>query len=141
VSSQDIAQAAFDCLAAEKSPNTDLFVLGPNLYSMDEVSDRFPICCHFASTNIVYSYIQALKLLSSVLGREIKHRRHTVAEQEEFYKTRFGFPPIFAEVLASMDGLAAQGKEELVNEPEDKKFIGKVTLLEYFENNRALWIK
>jgi len=38
VSSEDIGQAAFDYLTAEKSPNTDVFVLGPTLYSNDEVS-------------------------------------------------------------------------------------------------------
>jgi len=47
-----------------------------------------------------------------------------------------------AALLAGMDALVAQGTEEsLFNKPEGKKFVEKVTLLEYIEKNRALWIK
>ncbi|KAF4616722.1 hypothetical protein D9613_008440 [Agrocybe pediades] len=120
VACEDIAQAAFEMLTAGESPNKDIYVLGPTLYSNDE----------------------ALALLSSVLGREIKHRRNTVAEQEEFYKTKFAFPPELAKVLSQRDKQIADGfQESLVNEPEDKKFIGKKTLLQYFQENSELWTK
>ena len=38
ISCDDIAEGAFDMFAAEVPPNTDRLVLGPKLYSMDEVS-------------------------------------------------------------------------------------------------------
>ena len=34
----DIARAAYDALVDEKSPNTDYYVVGPTLYTYDEVS-------------------------------------------------------------------------------------------------------
>lgn len=38
VSTEDIAQAAFEALTAEISPNKDIFVLGPELLTYDEAS-------------------------------------------------------------------------------------------------------
>ena len=38
VSTEDIAQAAFDALVSEQSPNKDYYVVGPELFSYDEVS-------------------------------------------------------------------------------------------------------
>lgn len=37
VSAEDIARAAFDAFTAAKSPNKDYFLVGPELYSYDEV--------------------------------------------------------------------------------------------------------
>ena len=37
ISAEDIAQAAFNALTAEKSPNTDYLLVGPELFSYDEV--------------------------------------------------------------------------------------------------------
>ncbi|KAF8970132.1 hypothetical protein BDZ97DRAFT_1792131 [Flammula alnicola] len=119
VSVADIAQAAFEALTAEKSPNKDLVVLGPDLYSYDEVA----------------------KLLSSILGREITHKKNSTEETAKIY-AGFGLSPEYANVLADLEANAAKGKEvELFNSSADKKFIGKHTLLEYFKANRELWIK
>ena len=38
VAVEDIAQAAFNALTAEKAPNKDYFLVGPELWSYDEVS-------------------------------------------------------------------------------------------------------
>ena len=38
VSTEDIAQAAFDALISEQSSNKDYYVVGPELFSYDEVS-------------------------------------------------------------------------------------------------------
>ena len=38
VSAEDIAQAAFDALVSKQSPNKDYYVVGPELFSYDEVS-------------------------------------------------------------------------------------------------------
>ena len=37
VSVNDIAQAAYDALISEKSPNKDYYIVGPELFSFDEV--------------------------------------------------------------------------------------------------------
>jgi uncharacterized protein YbjT (DUF2867 family) len=38
VSTEDIAQAAYDALVSKKSPNKDYYVVGPELFSYDEAS-------------------------------------------------------------------------------------------------------
>jgi uncharacterized protein YbjT (DUF2867 family) len=38
VSAEDIAQAAYDALVSKQSPNKDYYVVGPELFSYDEVS-------------------------------------------------------------------------------------------------------
>ncbi|KAF8970138.1 hypothetical protein BDZ97DRAFT_1792147 [Flammula alnicola] len=119
VSAADIAQAAFEALTAEKSPNKDLAVLGPDLYSYDE----------------------AAKLLSSILGREITHKKSSTEDTAKIY-AGFGLAPEYANFLANLEGNAGKGKEvELFNSSADKKFIGKHSLLDYFKANRELWIK
>lgn len=45
ISSEDISQAAFDALTAEKSSNTDYYLVGPELHSFDEV--RFNMITSF----------------------------------------------------------------------------------------------
>jgi uncharacterized protein YbjT (DUF2867 family) len=37
VSTEDIAQAAFDALVSKQSPNNDYYIVGPELFSFDEV--------------------------------------------------------------------------------------------------------
>lgn len=119
VSVQDIAQAAFEALTAEKSANKDYLLLGPELYSYDE----------------------AVKLLSSILGREITHKRSSVEEQTATMAS-FGLPADLAEALANMQLKVADGSEaEYFNANADQKIVGKHTLKEFFETNRALWIK
>ncbi|KAH9487321.1 Agroclavine dehydrogenase [Psilocybe cubensis] len=123
ISTEDIAQAAFQALTAEPSPNKDIFVLGPELYS----------------------YAEAAEVASSVLGRKIEYKRLTIQEQADFYST-LGVSPDLAKVLAEMDQKIAAGNEEaLFNNPqiasEGRKFIGKHTLRQYFEDNKDLWTK
>ena len=42
VSAEDIAQAAYDALVSKKSPNKDYYIVGPELFTYDEVSK--PTC-------------------------------------------------------------------------------------------------
>ncbi|KAF9559097.1 NAD(P)-binding protein [Agrocybe pediades] len=119
VSSEDIAQAAFNELTAEKISNKEYFVLGPELRSYDE----------------------AVKILSSVIGREITHRKNTVEQQAAEF-TKIGMPEAFSKVLASAQAFVAQGKEAaFMDAPEDRKYVGKRTLEQYFKENRQAWIK
>ena len=50
ISSEDIAQAAFEALTADKSPNREYYVLGPELRSYDEVNPVYsPSSSKFSS--------------------------------------------------------------------------------------------
>ncbi|PPQ79600.1 hypothetical protein CVT25_003480 [Psilocybe cyanescens] len=123
VSTDDVAQAAFEGLTAEKSPNKDIFVVGPELHS----------------------YEDAAKILSSVLGRTITHKRYTVEELADFY-IQIGAPPEYANILAEMNRKVEQGSEEAVFSDstaaaEGRKFVGKHTLLEFFQENKSVWAK
>ncbi|KAF8910421.1 hypothetical protein CPB84DRAFT_1812647 [Gymnopilus junonius] len=117
VSTEDIAQAAFDSLTAEKSPNTDYLIVGPELFSYDE----------------------AVKALSSVIGREITHKKISPAEASAIFIS-IGIPADYAAGLSAMEGRIANGSEvEYFN--AERKIVGKYTLKEYFEANKNLWIK
>jgi festuclavine dehydrogenase len=119
VSTEDISQAAFDALTAEKSPNTDYLLLGPELYSYDE----------------------AAKLLSSIIGREITHKKISIEEQAQALAKR-GLSPELANYLAKIQADVAEGSAAAdFNDNTNRKIVGKHTLKEYLETNRALWIK
>lgn len=79
-----------------------------------------------------------------MLGRIIEYKRFTVEEQADFY-SKYGLNPQFAKALAEMDRKIAEGNEEAVfNDPktasEGRKFVGKHTLRQYFEDNKHFWI-
>jgi len=116
VSTEDIAQAAFDKLTEESSSNADFFLVGPELYTYD----------------------QATELLSEILGRKIVHKRVTEAEAVAIWTT-FGLPETFARALTGIESKTVNGTEELLNEPN--AIIGKKTLREFFTENRSTWIK
>ncbi|KAF4610025.1 hypothetical protein D9613_010529 [Agrocybe pediades] len=119
VSCEDIAQAAFNELTAEKISNKEYFMLGPELHSCSE----------------------AAKILSSVLGREITHRKNTVEQQVEEFK-KMGMPEPVGKALAFAQTSVAEGKEAVfMDEPEDRKYVGKRTLEQYFRENRHVWMK
>ncbi|KAF9554812.1 NAD(P)-binding protein [Agrocybe pediades] len=119
VSCEDIAQAAFNELTAEKISNKEYFMLGPELHSCSE----------------------AAKIISSVLGREITHRKNTVEQQVEEFK-KMGMPEPVGKALAFAQTSVAEGKEAVfMDEPEDRKYVGKRTLEQYFRENRHVWMK
>ncbi|TFK41649.1 hypothetical protein BDQ12DRAFT_646188 [Crucibulum laeve] len=109
VSTQDIAQAAFDALLAEKAPNNEPYVLGP----------------------VLYSYEEAAELLTEILGRKIFYKRRTEAEHRQFFES-FGLPKGYAELLVSMELKVGDGSEEaFFNIEARKKIIGKESLRDY----------
>lgn len=76
-----------------------------------------------------------------MLGREITHKRYSVDELSNLY-TQFGLDPAFSHSLASMEGKASMGSEEaFFNSKDVHKFIGKRTLAEFIEANKALYSK
>ncbi|KAH9487305.1 Agroclavine dehydrogenase [Psilocybe cubensis] len=123
VSTDDIAQVAFECLTATQSPNKDIFVVGPELLSYEDVA----------------------AIASKVLERPIRFKRYTLEEQAAFYIS-LKWDPKYAKFLAELDTKIAQGSEEAVfvdpeTEKNGRKYVGKRTLFEYFVANKKLWIK
>ncbi|KAF9470213.1 NAD(P)-binding protein [Pholiota conissans] len=119
VSTEDIAQVALEALTAEPSLNKDILIFGPELFSHDEVA----------------------KLFSSILGREITHKKITTEALEKIF-AGFGVTQQYAEGYANLEKEVSLGLEEkLFNSTNHQKFIGKRTLEEYIKANRDLWIK
>ncbi|KAJ3517516.1 hypothetical protein NLJ89_g459 [Agrocybe chaxingu] len=114
---EDIAKAAFDALVAEKSPNTDYYVIGPELWSYNEVAAA----------------------LTEILGRKITHRNLTNEEQIALFQY-IGLPKEYAVLLNAHEARVAEGVEEaIVGNP--KAIVGKVKLRDYLEANKDLWKK
>ncbi|KAF4619792.1 hypothetical protein D9613_004937 [Agrocybe pediades] len=119
ISSADVARAAFDTLTTPESIRKDLLIGGPDLITYDE----------------------AAAMLSSVLGRPVKHKRNTPEEQVELY-SKFVSSPEFAKVLVDMEVGAARGVEEAyLKEPPSRLYIGRDKLEDYFKASRNIWIK
>lgn len=79
--------------------------------------------------------------MSSVLGREIIYKRLS-PEQVTGIFTKFGLPEDLANFLVLLERGTAEGVDKDLFENDDpKKRIGKHSLLEYFKENRELWIK
>ncbi|CAA7263556.1 unnamed protein product [Cyclocybe aegerita] len=113
----DIAKAAFDALLAEKSSNSDFYVVGPELLTYD----------------------QATEILSEVIGRKITHT-HITNEQEQGFFRSIGMSPEYAAMLNGMEAaIADDAEEKLVG--TSKTITGTHKLRDYFEANKALWTK
>ncbi|KDR83086.1 hypothetical protein GALMADRAFT_58248 [Galerina marginata CBS 339.88] len=113
----DISKAAFDALVAKESPNTDYYILGPKLYTHDEVA----------------------AILSEVIGRKITHERVT-EEQTIAAFTGLGIPEDYSKMLTGLLVGVANGSEEAIF-TSPKAIIGKVDLREHFEANKKVWAK
>ncbi|KAF5318457.1 hypothetical protein D9619_010663 [Psilocybe cf. subviscida] len=119
VSTHDIAQAAFDCLTVDKLGKQEITLLGPELLTYDD----------------------AAKMLTSILGREITHKRLS-SEQMTGILASVGLPEDLAAFLVSLEQATADGVDsELFKNDDPKKRIGKHSLLEYLKENRELWVK
>ncbi|RDB27510.1 Agroclavine dehydrogenase [Hypsizygus marmoreus] len=116
VSSYDIADVAYKALTDEKSHNTEHIIVGPDLYSCDEVA----------------------ALLSDVLGRKITHKRLSDEEGKAFFAS-FILSKEFVDGMVATHSSAAQGSEEACFRGEVKD-VGKRHLLDYFKENRDLWV-
>ena len=79
--------------------------------------------------------------MSEILGRKITYRRISIDEYKEIF-LELEFEPEYADDLVTVELEAARGiEEDIFNVDEDKKFVGKHTLREYFESNRDIWVK
>ncbi|KAJ2915377.1 hypothetical protein MD484_g5032, partial [Candolleomyces efflorescens] len=124
---QDITQAAFDAIVyegyidPEDEAQSGPILVGPDLISYDEVA----------------------QILTTALGRPIKHRIISRDESVAIY-TAYGLPKEVAEALVDIELALEKGSaEKLVT---DKEFdgvrkVGKVGVKEYVEKNKGLWVK
>ena len=79
--------------------------------------------------------------MSEILGRKITYRRISIDEYKEIF-LELEFEPEYADDLVTVELEAARGiEEDIFNVDEDKKFVGKHTLREYFVSNRDIWVK
>ncbi|KAF9041649.1 hypothetical protein BJ165DRAFT_1530344 [Panaeolus papilionaceus] len=117
VHTDDIAEAAFEALTTSKYDNGQLYVVGPELYSYDEVAQLF----------------------TSVLQKPISHNRITPEAHTAIF-TSFGMSPTYTEPLSLAEQAYNEGTEEAVfNAPEREKWIGKIGLREFVKANVGVW--
>ncbi|KAF8150624.1 hypothetical protein B0H34DRAFT_665422 [Crassisporium funariophilum] len=116
ISVEDIADEACSALLAEGKYDIERFILGPDLYSYDEIAE----------------------LLSSILGRTITHTRLSETEVTNLCLSA-GLQREWAEYLSSLDVGIAHGSEERVFSRPDK-VTGKRRLPDFLKANRNCWI-
>jgi len=118
VAADDLADAAFNALLAEKIVEPDLLVVGPEQFTYDQVAE----------------------ILTEVLGRKIVHKRLSYDEKKDLYKS-YQMSDEMATFAANLDKSTAQGEEErIILNSENKKYVGKVHLKDWVEKNKAFWV-
>ncbi|KAF9041421.1 hypothetical protein BJ165DRAFT_1391823 [Panaeolus papilionaceus] len=117
VSTDDIAQAAFEALTTDKYLREAPFVFGPQALTSAEMANTF----------------------STVLGREIIHKSMPAEQRQSLFES-FGLPAQNAKALVDGElGMADGAEEKVFLDPQVPKHIGKVTFKEFVEANAALW--
>lgn len=116
-SADDIAALAFHALTTPEPPNREIFVLGPELLSYDDVAQVF----------------------SRALGRTIVHEKLS-AEALAKRLMDFGVTEPGARGLAAMDVAISQGAEERTNS-DVFDVLGRqpASLAKFIEANREVW--
>ena len=80
-------------------------------------------------------------MLSQILGRKVTHKKITIEDKAMQLKS-LGAPEDFAKAMAQGDAMLAAGAEEkLYIDASIPKIIGKKHLKDFFEANKAVWMK
>ncbi|KAJ7590707.1 hypothetical protein C8J56DRAFT_933651 [Mycena floridula] len=116
VSPEDIADVAVEALTDQVSHNTDHIIVGPELLSFGDIADQ----------------------MSEVLGRPITYKQVS-EEQRKLDRLALGMNPIFATVMADVEGYIAAGSEEKIYSTADK--IGKQRFKDFCEAHKDVWAK
>ncbi|KAF7318256.1 NAD(P)-bd-dom domain-containing protein [Mycena chlorophos] len=116
VSTEDIADVAFDALMHEGAVQKEEIIVGPQLVTYDEIA----------------------QMLTEVVGRKITHKIVSKEEMKQVFVDR-GMPEEYAEMMTGLDGYIAQGGEEKMY--ARATVVGKRTLKEFFVANKAVWIR
>jgi festuclavine dehydrogenase len=110
VSADDIAAVAFRALTDEVLHNTDHLILGPELFSYDDVR----LFSHLPLPYTCWQYPKVAEILTKKLGREITHVKLTEDELADAM-ANFGIPGDYARLLAQLDTAIKNGEEERLN--------------------------
>lgn len=119
VAAEDIAAVAYRALTDATPHNTDYLVLGPEPLSHEQVA----------------------RILTGVLGREIRYVRSSVEEQAQRIMEFQGYGKEIATTVAEFEaGVVGKGMEDRTSEAVEK-VTGKkpMGLEEFFTKNRAAW--
>ena len=110
VSAEDIADVAYRALVDERSHDTDHLILGPELFSYDEVSSLPPL----VDSGLTYQ-MQIAEIFTKALGRTITHVKIT-GDQVAAGMEQWAIPPDYARMLAGLDTAIKDGKENRLND-------------------------
>ncbi|KAH0536043.1 hypothetical protein FGG08_007050 [Glutinoglossum americanum] len=118
VSADDVAAVAYRALVDEPAHNTEHFILGPELFSFDDVA----------------------QVLSGTLGRKITHVRVSEAEAAADLRSA-NLQADYAQMLAALDTAVANGVESRLND-EVLLVTGRSpkTFQEFVEVNKKVWV-
>ncbi|KAJ2928708.1 hypothetical protein H1R20_g8399, partial [Candolleomyces eurysporus] len=114
ISVEDIAQAAFDYLTQGSSVK-DKVIIGPEALTYDEVA----------------------QILSEVIGKPVTHKAISSEEQEVRY-TSYGMTPEYAKFLVAEE-VKTDGDTEAALVAKENKFVGKFSVRDVLEKNKAFW--
>ncbi|KDQ27469.1 hypothetical protein PLEOSDRAFT_1040430 [Pleurotus ostreatus PC15] len=117
ISSDDIADAAFNALTSEQIEERDLLVVGPELLTYEQIAAMF----------------------TEVLGRKISFKRVSQEGMSQ-HLLQHEFHPGVTEMLSALDLIVATGGEEAIYKLENK-YVGKRTLLDFIRANKEAWIR
>ncbi|RXW19917.1 hypothetical protein EST38_g5935 [Candolleomyces aberdarensis] len=114
VSVQDIAQAAFEYIT-QGSSTKDKVIIGPEALTYDEVA----------------------QILSEVVGKPFTHRVISPEEQEARY-TSYGITPEYAKFLVAEE-VKTDGDTQAALVDKENKYVGKFSVRDVVEKNKAFW--
>jgi festuclavine dehydrogenase len=110
VSAEDIADVVYRALVDERSHDMDHLILGPELFSYDEVSSLPPL----VDFGLTYQR-QIADFFTKALGRTIINVKIT-EDQVSAGMEQWGIPPNYARMLAGLDTAIKDGKENRLND-------------------------
>ncbi|KAJ2928722.1 hypothetical protein H1R20_g8400, partial [Candolleomyces eurysporus] len=111
---EDIAQAGFEYITQGSSVK-DKVIIGPESLTYGEVA----------------------QILSEVIGKPVTHKAISPAEQEARY-TSFGMTPEYARFLVAEE-VKTDGDTEAALVEKENKFVGKLSVRDVLEKNKAFW--
>ncbi|MEV5176484.1 NAD(P)H-binding protein [Streptomyces flaveolus] len=94
VDADDIAAVAATALTADRAPNADLVLTGPEALSYDDIA----------------------RICTEVTGRPVVHRTLTAGQLRDHLTRTAGIPAQFTQMLAAMDRAIADGAEDRVTD-------------------------
>ncbi|RXW19920.1 hypothetical protein EST38_g5936 [Candolleomyces aberdarensis] len=111
---EDIAQAGFEYIT-QGSSTKDKVIIGPESLTYSEVA----------------------QILSEIIGKPVTHRAISAEEQEARY-TSYGMTLEYAKFLVAEE-VKTDGDTEAALVEKENKFVGKLSVRDVLEENKAFW--